>query len=148
MTVDVCSALVEKVTRCRAEEALKEIRRHYPEATMTAKLCSDRGIITVFQDRYILSREYVETEQSLCSPQCMSEYGRILLGKARLVLIVPKDRAVKARMRLLEFNNVWLFYYQVFFYDEQGKIRRMDRRAWCEMMGRPYEAPPRAPEIA
>ena len=114
---------------------------------MTTELRGDRGIITVCQDRFVLSKEFVETEQSLCSPHCMSEYGRILRGKARLVLIVPKERAVKVRMRLLEFNNFWLFYYLVFFYDEDGTMSRMDRKAWYEMMGHPYVPPPRAPEI-
>ena len=40
-------------------------------------------------------------------------------------------------MRLLEFNNFWLFYYLVFFYDEDGTMSRMDRKAWYEMMGIP-----------
>ena len=74
-----------------AEESLKEIIRYYPKADVTTELRGDRGIITVCQDRFVLSKEFVETEQSLCSPHCMSEYGRILRGKARLVLIVPKE---------------------------------------------------------
>jgi hypothetical protein len=142
-----CSTLLERVTMCRAEEALREVRRHYPLATATTEVSADRGIITVCQDRFVLSKEFVETEASLRSPHCMPEYGRILTGKARLVLVVPKDRAVKARMRLLEFNNFWLFYYQIFYYDVEGNIRRMERKAWCELSGRPYEAPPRSPEI-
>lgn len=140
--------LVEKVTRYRAKESWKEIRRHYPEATMTTEICDDRGIVTAYQDRYILSKEFVETEKSLCSPHCRSEYCRILMGLARLVLIVPKEQAIKVRMEMLEFTNFYLIYYQIFFYDKDGRIRRMDRKTWCEMAGRPYEEPPRAPEVA
>jgi hypothetical protein len=140
--------LIEKVTRSRAEDALKEIRRHYPEATVEIEVRDDRGILTACQDRFVLSKEFVETEESLHSPHCMAEYCRILQGKARLVLIVPRENAIKTYMRMLEFNQWWLFYYQIFFYDAEGNIKRVDRKTWCEMMERPYEPPFRAPEIA
>jgi hypothetical protein len=139
--------IVEKVLRQRADDALREIRRHYPSATVSAEIDRGRGIITLCQDRFVLSKEFVETAESLTSAHCMSEYARVLMGKARLVLVVPKPHAAAVRARLLEFNNWWLFYYQVYFYDEQGNIKRVDRRTWCELAGRPYEAPPRAPEI-
>ncbi len=140
--------LIEKVTRRRAEEALKEVRRHYPEATVEIEIKNGRGILTACQDRFVLSKEFVETEESLRSPHRNSEYCHILQGKARLVLIVPKENAVKTFMRMLEFNQWWLFYYQVFFYDLEANIKRVDRKTWCEMVGRPYEPPARAPEIA
>ena len=140
--------LIEKVARKRAEQALKEIKKYYPEATVEVEVKDGRGILTACLDRFVLSKEFVETEESLRSPHCMSEYCRILQGKARLVLIVPRENATKTFMRMLEFNQWWLFYYQVFFYDKEGNIRRMDRKTWCEMMGRPYEPPSRSPEIA
>jgi hypothetical protein len=78
----------------------------------------------------------------------MSEYRRTLQGKARLVLIVPKEMAASTYTRMLELNNWWLFYYQVYYYDEKGDVVQMDRKTWCHMMGRAYEPVPRAPEIA
>jgi hypothetical protein len=146
-SIDHEHLLIEKVIQCRAEEALKEIRKHYPEATMETEIKNGRGILTACQDRFVLSKEFIETEESLRSPHCMSEYCRILQGKSRLVLIVPRENAIKTFMRMLEFNRWWLFYYQVFFYDKEGNIKRVDRKTWCEMMGRPYEPPLRAPEI-
>ncbi len=140
--------LIEKVARRRAEEALKEIRMHYPEATVEIDIKNGRGILTACQDRFVLSKEFVETEESLHSPHRISEYCRILQGRARLVLIVPQENSIKTFMRMLEFNQWWLFYYQVFFYDLEANIKRVDRKTWCEMIGRPYEPPARAPEIA
>lgn len=139
--------LVERVMHQRAKDALKEVKRHYPSVTVDAQLSKGRGVITLCQDRYVLSKEFVETAETFNSPHRMTDYRRILLGKARLVLVVPKSHAVNVRMRLLEINNWWLFYYQVFFYDGRGNIKWVDRKTWCELMGRPYEAPPRALEI-
>jgi hypothetical protein len=147
-SIDHQDLLIEKVVRRRAEDVLKEVRRHYPTATVETEIKKRRGVVIAFQDRFILSKEFVETEESLCSPHCIPEYRRILQGRARLVLIVPKEMATKTFLRMLEFNNWWLFYYQIFFYDEEGNIKHVDRKTWCEMMGRPYESPPRAPEIA
>ena len=139
--------LVQMVVCRRAEEALKEVRRYCPNATIRTQVSQGRGIITLYQDCFIISKEFVETAETLSSVHCMTEYQRVLQGKARLVLIVPKPHAVRTRMRLLEFNNWWLFYYQVFFYDEQGYIKYVDRKTLCELMGRPCEASPIAPEI-
>jgi hypothetical protein len=146
--IDHQNLLIEKVVRRRAEDVLKEVKRHYPTATVETAIKNGRGVVTAYQDRFILSKEFVETEESLCSPHCIPEYRRILQGKARLVLIVPREKATKTFLQMLEFNNWWLFYYQVFCYDKEGNIKRVDRKTWCEMMGRPYESPPRAPEIA
>jgi hypothetical protein len=145
---DEQTVLIKKVAQRRAEIALKEVPRHYPEATVEVEVKDSRGIVTACQDRFVVSKEFVETEESLRSPHCLSEYCRILQGKARLVLIVPRENATKTFLSMLEFNQWWLFYYQIFFYDKEGNIRRMDRKAWCEMMGRPYEPPRRAPEIS
>lgn len=139
--------LIAMVMHQRAKDTLNEIKMQYPLVTIDAQLSHGRGIITLYQDRFVLSKEFVETAESLDSPQRMAEYRRILRGKARLVLVVPKIQAVSVRMRLLDFNNWWLFYYQVFFYDEKGNIKRVDRKTWCELMGQSYEAPSRAPEI-
>ena len=97
------------------------------------------GIITVIHDRYVVSKEFVETEESLSSRHCMPEYVRVLRGQARLVTIVPKELAGETFTRMLELNNWWLFYYMVFLYDQEGNIKRVDRRTWCELTGRPYD---------
>jgi hypothetical protein len=76
--------LVEKVARRRAEEALKEIREHYPEATVEIEVRGGRGILTACQDRFVLSKEFIETEESLCSPRRVSEYSRIYARKSSL----------------------------------------------------------------
>ncbi len=90
---DCGKELLERVMRQRAEDALKEVRKHYPTATINSELIQGRGIITLYQDRFILSKEFVETAETLRSPHRMTEYRRILLGKARLVLVVPKHQA-------------------------------------------------------
>jgi hypothetical protein len=147
-STDCQESLIEKVARRRAKDALKEIRRVYPDATVEVEVRDGRGILTACQGRFVLSKEFVETEESLRSPHCVHEYRRILQGRARLVLIVPRENAIKTFLRMLDFNHLWLFYYQIFFYDKEGNIKRVDRKTWCEMMGRPYEPPSRAPEIA
>ena len=139
--------LIEKVTLHRAVEMMKDIRRHFPDATVNIEVVDDRGILTACYDRFVVSKEFVETVESLSSDYCMTEYRHVLQAKARLVLIVPKDVAAITFTRMLELNNWWLFYYLVYFYDEDGNIRRMDRKTWCHMLGRPYETAPRAPEI-
>jgi len=140
--------VIEKVLHQRAEKALSEVRRHYPEATLEIEVMKDRGILTACEDRSVLSKEFVETEESIRSPQRLYEYYRVLKGRARLVLIVPKENAVETFLHMLEFNQIWLFYYQIYFYDEDGNIRWMDRTTWCELAGRPYDTPHHSPEIA
>jgi hypothetical protein len=142
------SSLIEDVAKRRADETRKDIRKHFPEATVKIEIIEGRGIVTACNGRFVVSKEYIETEESLCSAHCMREYRRVLQAKARLVIVVPKKAAASTFTRMLELNNWWLFYYLVFYYDNDGNIRRMDRRTWCEMIGRPYEAQHRAPEIA
>jgi hypothetical protein len=144
---DSARLLIEKVVTKRAEETLKEVRRHFPEATVNTEVTDGRGILTACHGRFVVTKEFVETVESLSSAHRMTEYRHVLQGKARLVLIVPKEMAAATFTRMLELNNWWLFYYQIYFYDADGNIRRMDRKAWCNMVGRPFEAQPRAPEI-
>ena len=139
--------LIEKVARNRADDMVKDIRRHFPDATVNIEVIDGRGVLTACYGRFVVSKEFVETVESLNSERCMHEYRRVLQAKARLVLIVPKEVAAKTFTRMLEMNNWWLFYYLVYFYDEDGNIRRMDRKTWCQMTGHHYESAPRAPEI-
>jgi hypothetical protein len=147
-SIDAMTVLVEKVAQRRAEDAMNDVKKHYPDATMKIEALDGRGILTFCNGRFVVSKEFVETVKSLSSHHCMMEYRHVLQGKARLVLIVPKIEAPNTFTRMLELNNWWLFYYQIFYYDEEGEIRKMDRKAWCSMSGRPYEPPARAPEIA
>ncbi len=140
--------IIETVTQKRAKDSLREIREIYPEATVTFEVCGGRGVITACQDRYVVSKEFVETAETLSNPHCMIEYAHVLQAKSRLVVVVPKEKAVKTRMRLLELNNWWLFYYQVHYYDENGNIKHVDRRTWRRMMDLPPDEPERAREVA
>jgi hypothetical protein len=140
--------LIESVTQKRAEAALREVRKCYPDAAVSFEICGGRGIITVCQDRYVVSKEFVETADTLSNPHCMIEYARVLQAKSRLVVIVPKEKAVKTRLRLLELNNWWLFYYQIHYYDEHGHIKHVDRRTWRRMMNLPPDEPEMAREVA
>lgn len=141
-------ALIEKVTEKRARDARTEIREHYPEATVSYEVCGGRGIITVLIDRFIVSKEFVETEDSLSDTHRLVEYARVLQGKSRLVVLVPKHNAVRTRLRLLELNNWWLCYYQLHYYDENGDIKRVDRRTWRRMRGLPPDEPELPREVA
>ncbi len=147
-SIDAMTVLVEKVAQRRAQDAMNDVKKHYPDATMKIEVLDGRGILTFCNGRFVVSKEFVETVKSLSSHHCMMEYRHVLQGKARLVLIVPRIEAPNTFTRMLELNNWWLFYYQIFYYDEEGEIRKMDRKAWCKMSGRPYEPPARAPEIA
>ena len=141
-------SLIQAVTLRRAREARDEIRRHYPEAEVTYEVCGGRGIITACDGRFIISKEFVESADTLSDPHCMIEYARVLQGRSRLVVVVPLDRAVGMRLRLLELNNWWLFYYQIHYYDEGGEVRRLDRRTWRRMRDLPPDEEERAIEVA
>ena len=147
-SIDAMTVLVEKVAQRRAQDAMNDVKKHYPDATMKIEVLDGRGILTFCNGRFVVSKEFVETVKSLSSHHRMMEYRHVLQGKARLVLIVPRIEAPNTFTRMLELNNWWLFYYQIFYYDEEGEIRKMDRKAWCKMSSRPYEPPTRAPEIA
>jgi hypothetical protein len=140
--------IIEVVTQKRAEATEKEILEIYPDVTVTYEICGGRGIITACQDRFVVSKEFVETADSLSNPRCMIEYAHVLQAKSRLVVVVPKEKAVKTRLRLLELNNWWLFYYQIHYYDEQGEIKKVDRRTWRRMMNLPPDEPERGREVA
>jgi hypothetical protein len=140
--------LLQRVVVRRAEDAEREVRKVYPGAAVSYEIGEDRGVITLTQDRFVVSKEFVETAKSLGSPGRMTEYARVLMGKSRLVLIVPEDEAVRTWLRLLEFNNFWLFYHSIHYYDDNGEIRRVDRRTWRKLRGLPPDDPERSPEVA
>lgn len=129
--------IIGEVTRRRAVDTEREVREHYPEAKVHFEVHSGRGIITASLDRFVLSKEFVESEGSLCDPRLLVEYSRILRAKARLVVVVPRHRAAAFRLKMLELNNCWLFYYQLHYYDVDGRIRKIDRQTWRRLMSLP-----------
>ncbi|MBI0584017.1 MAG: hypothetical protein ISF22_07295 [Methanomassiliicoccus sp.] len=144
MTTD----LVESITQKRAEATSREVRAVYPDATVSIEVSGERGIITAYQERYVLSKEFVESESSLRNPRLLVEYAHVLQAKSRLVVLVPRDRAAAVRLRLLELNNWWLCYYQLHYYEEGGGIKMIDRRTFRRLMGLPPDDPPRGIEVA
>lgn len=135
------------VTEKRAKDARREIKEHYPEANVSFEVCDGRGIITACIDRFIVSKEFVESEETLSCSHRLVEYARVIQGKSRLVVVVPKSNAIRTRLRLLELNNWWLFYYQLHYYDEKGEIRKLDRKAWRKMMDLPPDEPEMPREV-
>jgi hypothetical protein len=129
--------IIHEITRKRAMDAEREVREFYPDATVSFEVVGERGIITACHDRFVLSKEFVESEESLRDPRLLREYARVLMGKARLVVVVPRHEAASFRMRMLELNNWWLCYYQIHYYESEGSIRRLDRKAWRKLMSLP-----------
>jgi hypothetical protein len=130
-------SIIETVTRRRALDTEREVREHYPEATVSFEVRGDRGIITAREDRFVISKEFVESEESLRDPRLLVEYSYILRAKARLVVVVPRSRAASFRLRMLELNNWWLCYYQIHYYEREGGIHVIDRETWRRLMSLP-----------
>ncbi|MDD1769192.1 MAG: hypothetical protein LUQ55_04355 [Methanomassiliicoccales archaeon] len=74
---------------------------------------------------FFLSQEFIETELSCNRPERSLEYVGVLRDRMRLVIVVPESRANWIRLKMLQFNHWWLFYYLVFSYDEEGNIRKV-----------------------
>jgi hypothetical protein len=120
--------LVEQVAAKRMERTLEEFRRVFPRAEAKFYLDQEgRGVIKVLDDRYLVGLEFVETVDSWGSKKRLWEYETALRNKCRLVVLAPKEVAMSARMRLLELNQQWLFYYLVYSYDERMRLERIGR---------------------
>jgi len=133
-------SILETVTENRAELAAKECCPLFDGLTVKHDVEEHRGIITVLQDgRFVVSKEFVETQRSLERPNKLAEYARILQGKARLVVVVPKDLAVEHRLKMLELNRFWLSYYLLYYYDEEGRLFHLDRACWRRLRGLPSD---------
>jgi len=140
--------LLEAVTRRRAEQTARECEARFDHLSVGYEIVGSRGIITVLQDdRFVISKEMVETEESLAEPHKLVEYAKVLMNKARLVVIVPKACAVEHRLKMLELNNYWLFYYQLYYYDERGELYHLDRKTWRRLRGLPSDVE-WSPEVA
>jgi hypothetical protein len=120
--------LVEFVAKRRIEMIADEVRGVFSGAEASYHVTpDDRAHITIVWEGVIIGEEYVETSGSWSNPERMREYLRPLVNKARLVVIVPERHVRRARMRLLEFNQWWYFYYLVFSYDMEGNLKPYGR---------------------
>jgi hypothetical protein len=120
--------LVEQVAEKRLARTLEEFHRVFPHARADFYMDKEgRGIIKVLDGRYIVGLEFIETSESWASSKRILEYQTALMNKCRLVVLAPKESAMSARMRMLELNQQWLFYYQVYSYDEEVRMERIGR---------------------
>ena len=120
--------LVEFVAKKRIEMIAEETKQIFSGSVANYHLTSDgRAHIVVTWEGVVIDEEYVETGESWSAPERMREYLLPLVNKARLVVVVPERHVRAARMRLLEYNHWWLFYYLVFSYDREGNLKPYGR---------------------
>lgn len=124
---------MEHVVNSRREMIAKEVEHCYPDAEVTHSTMDDgRAHLCITWEERIIGEEYVETANSWNQPERLAEYRKVLVGnRTRLVVIVPERHARSARLKMLELNHWWLFYYLVFSYDHEGKIKRVGRPMYC-----------------
>jgi hypothetical protein len=122
------SELINTVVARRIDQIRIEVGVLFPGAVITHSIDPEgRGVISVTFNDCFLSQEFVETAQSLEKPERSLDYLRVLRDKMRLVLVVPESKANRMRLKMLQFNHWWLFYYLIFSYDEEGNIRKVGR---------------------
>jgi hypothetical protein len=125
--------LLEKVAARRVEMILEEVKDHYPGSEVEVLFHVDGRVhLTLFWNGAVIGQEYVETAASWNDPERMKEYRKVLINnKVRLVVLVPERHARAARLKMLDLNHRWLFYYLVFGYDHEGEIKRIGRPTYC-----------------
>jgi hypothetical protein len=120
--------LIEIVAKRRLEMIFDEVEPVFPGAEASYHLTPDeRAHIVIRWEGMVIGEEYVENGESWSRPERRGEYLRPLANKARLVVIVPERHVRSARLRLLDFNHWWFFYYLVFSYDREGALRPYGR---------------------
>jgi len=135
------ASVIVRLAEVLAPRSLNEFRSLYPDAESKFYIDAEgRGVIKILVGGYLVGMEFIETEASWSSKKRMWEYYVALVNKCRLVIYVPKEHADKARMRMLEFNNIWLNYYQVFSYDSAMNLERLGRPRMLATS--PLRAPP------
>lgn len=113
---------IGKVTEARARVACTEVRQVFPEAECKIEYDrEERGIIKFIVDRYLVDVEFIETHESWRHPRRSREYANIIGSKCRVVVLIPEPHALTARLRMLDLNMSYLFYYQVYAYDLEGR---------------------------
>lgn len=125
--------LLKYVVNRRIEMIAKEVEHCYPGAEASCSILDDgRAYIIIHWDGRVIGEEYVETATSWNRPERLEEYRKVLVGnRKRLVVLVPERHARSARLKMLELNQWWLFYYLVFSYDQDGNIKRVGRPMYC-----------------
>jgi hypothetical protein len=120
--------LIDLVAKNRIERIRDEVGCHFPGAEAHYSVDPEgRGVITIQLEDRLIGVEYIETPETWNRPERMMEYRKVIGNKARLVVCAPETCARSARMRMLELNNWWLFYYLVFSYDAAGNLFRVGR---------------------
>ena len=123
--------LIEKVVETRVGMIKNELSSFFPHANIEVANEKDgRAVIRMIEEGWVIGMEFVETNSSWNESQRYRDYYIALVNKCRLGVIVPKEHAMTARLRMLEFNQRWLFYYQVYSYDALGNLKKI---------GRPYD---------
>ena len=120
--------LVDKVVETRVGMIKNELSSFFPHANIEVANEEDgRAVIRMIEEGWIIGMEFVETDGSWNETQRYRDYYIALVNKCRLGVIVPKEHAMTARLRMLEFNQRWLFYYQVYSYDAEGSVKKIGR---------------------
>jgi len=120
--------LIEAVVENRVKMIRQEVKAPFPDAEITHHFTEEgRAHILIIWEGTVIGEEFVETAESWRRPERRREYLRPLVNKARLVVIVPDRHSRAARMKLLDFNHWWLFYYLVFSYDRDGNLKQVGR---------------------
>jgi len=111
----------------------KEVDSCFPGAESNLSMLDDgRAHISIQWEGVTIGEEYVETATSWNQPERLVEYRKVLVGnRKRLVVLVPLRHARSARLKMLELNHWWLFYYLVFSYNHEGEINRVGRPMYC-----------------
>ena len=120
--------LVDKVVENRVAMIRNELSGFFPRAII--EVINDRNgraVIRMVEEGSVIGMEFVETGSTWDDPERQRDYYIALVNKCRLGVIVPKEHAIRARLRLLEFNQRWLFYYQVYSYDVEGNLKKIGR---------------------
>jgi hypothetical protein len=118
--------LVCKVTEERARRACAEVHKVFPDAECRIEYDDEgRGIIKFVVERCLVDVEFIETPDSWHHKNRLREYANNIASKCRVVVLIPEPHALKARLKMLELNMAWLYYYQVYGYEEDGSMRHL-----------------------
>lgn len=115
-----------------AKNRLRGIRNDIPYTGLDTHVTIDaegRGLIDIFCNGDLIGQEIIETQDSWRDPGRLSVYRQVIDKKIRLVVLAPQNDSMKVRMRMLELNNWWRFYYMVYSYDDEGRLARVLRPA-------------------
>ena len=105
-----------------------ELSGFFPNAHIVVTTDIDgRAVIKLIEEGSVIGMEFIETMTSWSDPKRYRDYYIALVNKCRVGVIVPKEHAMSARMRMLEFNQRWLFYDQVYSYDDEANLKKIGR---------------------